>query len=457
MTNTTAAGLIAKVRWRVTSLVRGDRLFLESTAIYGLGVVALKGVDLVSFAVLVRSLTAPELGFVGAAILAGYLVTEVFSLGVFTVAAPRFIMDGPHERRRWLDTALGAYLIYLLGYTALFLATPAGMIRAMGLGDYAWPFKIYCIAFLLRCFIYMELEFLRMDGRPKLQVAVEALPSVVNLICLWIFLPLASQKVEASAWAMFTSWALPFAFFFPRALIRHRPSIRGLGALLRYAAPMTFQRALAEMNGLASRWVVLLCLGLYAAGIFTFFMRVGDLLKLAQVPLLKAWIPTMLTASRDGETDRVDSAATWFIAIGTALFLVALVACRFVARAIDAHGRFAASYDSIPIVVFGAWVLGFYQVFGVGFYLHKSPQAIAPITALTALINLAMTYALIRWSTIYEVPYAGVVSSAIFAVLSGVIGARLFRFRSRRLYQVTLGCLALGIAAFAADRAFIAR
>jgi O-antigen/teichoic acid export membrane protein len=442
-----------RVRFRVASALRGDLRFLESVAIYGFGVFGFKALDLISFAVLVRSLTAAELGFVGTAILSGFLITEVFSLGVFHIAVPRFIMDGPDERRKWLNTALGAYLIYFALYSILFVLIPAGVIRAIGLGDYAYPFKIYGIAFMLRCFMYMELEIMRMDHRPKLQAVVEMLPSSINLVCLFILLPVMKQKVEATAWAMLTSWALPFAFFFTRAVIRHRPTLSGTRSLLRYSAPMIVHRTLSEMNSLASRWLVLICLGLSAAGVFTFFMRVGDLLKLAQQPLIKAWIPTMLSASRDGETERLDSAAVWFVSIGTVLFLASLLICRFAAAMIDDHGRFAATYNSIPVVVFAGWILGFYQVFAAGFFIHKSPQLIAPITTATAIINLVVSYAFIKMGTIYDVPYAGVISNAIFAILSGVLGARLFRFRSKRLYWVTVGCLAVGLAAFAADRA----
>jgi O-antigen/teichoic acid export membrane protein len=378
----------------------------------------------------------------------------VLSVGVFRVAVPRFIMDDGDHRERVLRTSIGLFLIYfaLVGGGLLFL--PGALLSAMGLGGFDLPFRIYAIAFVLRAFVVMELEILRMDHRPRLQSAVEALPSLLNLAALATLLPLMNYKVLASAWAMLAGWGAPFIFFFGRALWRRRPSLEAASDLLRYSAPMTIHRALQDINNLASRWVVLLSLGLGAAGVFTFFMRVGDLLKLAQMPLIKAWTPTMISASRNQDHGRADRAAILFMVIGTALFVASLLGCRLAAQIIDDHGKFSASYASIPIVVFAAWILTFYQVFGIGFFINKRPGAIAPITGLTAVTNIALSMVLVRTAGVYAVPYASVVSNLIFAGLSAAVGSRMFKFRSPRVVQVALVCMAVGVVAFCVDRIF---
>jgi O-antigen/teichoic acid export membrane protein len=361
-------------------------------------------------------------------------------------------MDGPEVRERVLRTALGAYIGYFaIGGFALLLV-PAEALQALGLGNFNLPFRVYGFAFLLRAFVSMQLELLRMDHRPGLQSLLEASFSGLNLGALAILLPLLPDKVLAAACAMCASWTVPAVYFFTREIRRRRPSIDGLGDLLRYSAPITLHQTLADINAFASRWIVVITLGLSAAGVFTFFMRIGDIVKLGQQPLVKAWMPTMISAASETNPARKSTPAVLFMSLGTILFVVALLACRYIAGLIDQTGKFAPSYNSIPVVLFAGWLLLFYHVFGVGYLLGKRTVALAPITAITASINVWLSILISQRYGVLLVPYASVVSNFAFVILTSIFGRIYFKYNSPILIFVTTVCFTLGVSAFLLDR-----
>ncbi|WP_374471259.1 lipopolysaccharide biosynthesis protein [Phenylobacterium sp.] len=439
---------IARLRARLAP----DGRFLRAVAVYGVGQFGLKALDLLAFALLVRALTPAEFGFVGAVALLGFMVTDVAPLGLFRVAAPRFAAEGGDVRRCALDAALAGYLAYAPAMAVLVALTPATALAAVGLGGFALALKIYLLSYLMRAFAYQELEILRMDHRPIAQALLEAVPSLLNVLLLLLLLPRAADKVLASAVCAALAWSPLFLGFLAFALRARRPRLAGLVDLLRYSGPMTVHRSLSELNNLAGRWVVLLTAGLAGAGAYTFFARLGDLLKLAQAPLLKAWIPAALAAERDNTPERARAAAKLVLAAGLALFLAALALCRPLARLVDANGAFADVYDAIPVVLFAGWVLNFYYVFAAGYFVDRRPAALAPITALAAGTNLGLTLLLVRAEGVLAAPWAAVAANLLFTLTSAWFGRRRLRFADRSVGRTAVLCALVGLAAFVADR-----
>jgi Na+-driven multidrug efflux pump len=168
--------------------------------------------------------------------------------------------------------------------------------------------------------------------------------------------------------------------------------------------------------------------------------------------LIKAWVPTVISASREGDTGRANRGAVLFLLIATVLYLASLPACRLVAHLIDAQGKFATTYQSIPVVVLGGWLLAFYHVFGIGFFVQKKPAAILPITFVSAVSNIAFTFLLIWSIGLTGAPYALVLGNAVFTGLSIFLGYRMFRYESPAVARIGVACLGVGLAAFAVDR-----
>jgi O-antigen/teichoic acid export membrane protein len=451
MTGTSDASTVS-ARVKLARIYEANARFLRAVFVYGLGQIALKGFDLVVFAILVRGLTRAEFGFVAAVTLFGYVITEILSLGLFRVAVPRFVLDTPEVREKVLSSALGAFLIYAAIIGAGIIAIPSAWIAAAGLGGNDLALKIFAVSFVLRAFVVMELEVLRMDHRAGLQAVLEAVPSALNLLAISLLLPAFGNPVQAAALASVVSQALPFVVFFAIAIRRRRPSLSHLPDLLRFSGPTVIHRTLGDINGMASRWIVLLSAGVTAAGVFTFLIRIGDLLRLSQAPMIKAWTPAVLTAERDGDAGPARRATMALLAVSTLLFVIFLPLAPWIAAMIDHQGKYGEAHNAITIVLFAGWLLVFQYVYGVGFLVAKRPGRIAPITAVAAATNVVASFVLLKLYGILLVPYAAVISNAVFALLSTIYGRAYFTLGSRRLTWVSLGCLATGCAAFVLAR-----
>lgn len=440
------------IRTRIAGLYERNGRFVRAVFVYGLGQVGLKGLDLLVFALLVRALTKAEFGLVAAVTLVGYVITEILSLGLFRAAVPRFVLDGPETREKVLSSALGGFLIYAAVIVVAALLMPPQWAVAAGMGGHDFALKIFALSFVLRAFVVMELEILRMDHRAVRQSVLEALPSALNLVGVFALLPLMADSVQAVAYASLASQAIPFAAFFGLALSRRRPSLSHLPELLRFSGPTVIHRTLADINNLASRWIVLLTAGLSAAGLYTFLIRIGDILRLTQAPMTKAWTPAVLTAERDGDAGPARRATIVLLVLSTAIFLVSLPLAPLLADLIDNEGKYREAHGVIAVVLFAGWILTFQQVFGIGFLVAKRPGQIAPITAIAALTNVAASWLLLKYVGLLAVPYAAVASNAVFALLSAIYGRRYFAIGSPRLRLVSLTCLGAGTLGFLIER-----
>lgn len=429
-------------------LFASNARFVRAVSIYGLGQIALKGLDVLVFAVLVRALAREELGLVGAVTLGGYVITEIVSLGLFRSAIPRFILDGPDIREKVLSAGLGAFMAYAGGIGLVLLLLPHGASVLAGVGEHDLALRIFALSFVLRTFVVMELEILRMDHHAFRQALLEATPSALNLLGVLALIPLFSNDVLAASIASLASQALPFLVFFLLSMRRRRPSFEMLPELLRFSGPTVIHRTLADINILASRWIVLLAAGLSATGTYTFLIRIGDMLRLAQAPLTKAWTPAVLTAERDGDAGPARRATMALLVISTLTFLAALPIAPWLARLIDPQGKYADTYGVIDVVLFAGWLLTFQQVFGIGFLVAKRPGRVAPLTAIAAAINVVGSFVLLKAFGVLAVPYAAVTSNAAFALLSAYYGRRYFAIGSQRLTWVSLACLTVGCAGY---------
>lgn len=437
---------------RLTRIYEANARFVRAVFAYGLGQIALKGFDLVIFVILVRGLTKAEFGFVAAVTLFGYVITEILSLGLFRVAVPRFVLDTPDVREKVLSSALGAFLIYAVVVGAGIMAIPSAWIAAVGLGGNDLALMMFAASFVLRAFVVMELEILRMDHRAGLQAILEAIPSALNLLALILLLPALGNPVEAAALASITSQALPFAVFFAIAIRRRRPSLSHLPDLLKFSGPTLIHRTLGDINGLASRWIVLLNAGVTAAGVFTFLIRIGDLLRLSQAPMIKAWTPAVLTAEREGDAGPARRATMALLAVSTVFFVIFLPLTPWIAAMIDHQGKYREAHDAINVVLFAGWIFVFQAVYGVGFLVARRADRIALITAVAALTNVAGSWLLLQYFGLLAVPYAAVASNAVFALLSAIYGRRYFAIGSPRLTVVYVVCLACGCLGFLIER-----
>ncbi|RYU60421.1 hypothetical protein EWI61_06575 [Methylolobus aquaticus] len=417
--------------------------FLKTVAIYGVGQIGNKVVDLVSFTILVGALTQEQLGFVGTMMLLGFALTDLASIGLFRIAVPRFVLEKDQDRSAVLRNGLGGFCIYSFVVAFILSLCITGLLWFDG-RNFVIPFTLYVASFWMRALVYMELEVLRMEQRPVLQSLAEAVPSILNLLSLSLLMPASSDHLVTSGLSQFIGSAVPFLGSFGAGIRRGSPAFSLLPALLRYSAPVVLHRSMAEVNQMGGRWIALVLFGLQGAGIYTFLSRVADILKMILAPIQKGWLPLLLRGAREEAHKKVGNLAVIYMTLACSGLIVFLLCHDLIARMIDKSGAYREYYEIIPWVALGTWVTSYYMVFGVGFLVAKKTSQLVPLTTIAASINLIGGYFFAKWIGIPGIPIAAIVSSIFFVVSTLIFARRYFRILYRPARYVAIATLLAG-------------
>ncbi|WP_133175326.1 lipopolysaccharide biosynthesis protein [Sphingomonas oleivorans] len=405
--------------------------FIRDLVTYGVGQVALKGLDVVSFAILVNSLDPAGLGFVGTMIMLGFLITDMFTLGVPRIGVPRYVGDDPDSSDTIRATGTAFCLIYTAVGAAILLLMPGSFLDRIGLGLSTTAFQLYTFSFVIRALVYMELEILRMQQKSMAQSILEALPSALNLLFLVLLLPFARDKLVISGLCQLLGWAPLFLWFSFTSLRRYGVKMDRMGEIMRYSVPLVVHRSMSELNNMGGRWIVLFTFGLAATGAYTFLSRLGELLKMALMPIQKAWFPALLRCARNGDDRAAGQMAMIYMACSTAAFVGLVLLHRPIAHLIDQEGAYVDYYSAIIPVAVAGWLTSYYWILGVGFFVAKRSAMIIPLTSLSAAICLVLSYVFARLGGVTAVPYASVCGSAVFALSTQYFGRRYFTIHYR--------------------------
>ncbi|QUT05658.1 oligosaccharide flippase family protein [Sphingobium phenoxybenzoativorans] len=433
--------------------VRSHSKFIHDIMVYGLGQVALKGLDVVAFAILVRQLPVEALGFVGTMTLVGFLITDVLTLGIPRIGVPRYIADqeetNGQESRNIIASGNTFCIMYTLIISIIVFIIPRNLYASIGLGASLLAFQFYIVAFAIRALVYMQLEILRMQQRARLQAFLEATPSVLNCLLLWslISAPLPLDKPAISGLCQLLGWAPLFVYTAVTLGKSNGLSVQYLGPLTKYSLPLVVHRSMGELNGMSGRWIVAFMFGMGAAGIYTFLSRIGDILKIALMPVQKAWLPALFKSARQGKDRSTGQMAIIYMLLSTGAYFAMLLIYSYIANIIDKNNTYSASYHLIPIMLMTGWLTSFYSIFGVGFFVAKKSSMIIPITTITTLITIVISVVLGKIGGLSAMPYGAALGSIFFVVSTQYFARRYYTIRYRPTWLVAGLCLLTGVTA----------
>ncbi|MEJ1157546.1 lipopolysaccharide biosynthesis protein [Prosthecomicrobium sp. N25] len=433
----------------IRKLLRSHAGFVRSVIFYGFGQVALKGLDLLAFILLARALTPHELGFVGTMALVAFLVVDICTLGIPRIGVPRFIATSEEDSRAIAATGASFSFVFFAVLAAAILLVPTRVLETVVDADLVFPLRLYILSFAFRPIIYMEFEIFRMTGRTGLHAFLETIPSMINVVVLFLFLDRKSSDLVVTGYSQIAGWAPMFLWATYRVFALHGFGFSKMGVLLRYSLPLIIHRAMTELSSMASRWVVLFMLGLGAAGGYTFLSRLGDLTKLAAMPLQKAWLPSLLRAATKNDQKSVGQMAIFYMLSSFAIYLVMIVFYDRIAAFIDKSGQYAMLYDAIAPVVVGAWLTSYNNIFGIGFFVSRQNKKIIPISVTALALNVVLSVLFVWYGGLQLAVYANVIVNAFFAFMTHLIGKRYFSITYRpaviTAYLTLAGGLALAL------------
>ncbi len=366
--------------------------------------------------------------------------------------------NGSEAKRSLFPTALwlGAATSTILSIVILFSATSLSSLL-LGSDSYGHLFRLAAAILLLDAVSHVPFALLRLEGRATHFVAIKFMNVMITLgmnIYFVVMKEMGLDGVFLSVAAASTATTLAVLAATARS-IRLRFDKASVGPLLRFGLPfLPAGLATIAMESI-DRYILASLTDAATVGIYSAGYKLGIFLLLLTTAFQYAWQPFFLKAGDRPESKPLFSKVfTNFMVVAffawTALTLLLPEIIRLRLGGVWLIGpAFQEAESIVPIILMAYMFQGAYLNFLPGIYFAEKTTYIAGITGISALINVAVNFALIPQFGMAGAAYATLAGHSAMAILTYFVSRRFFSvpydwFRLLRLATATVA--ALGVA-----------
>lgn len=220
--------------------------------------------------------------------------------------------------------------------------------------------------------------------------------------------------------------------------------LRFLRPMLRYGLPLIPHRIALELNNGAARFVLQYFLGLPAVGLYTVAEKVAGTVSQLSAPVADAYEAFVYNnAEKENAQSLLRKASILFIAGIACAGLLIQYASPMLLSSFDREGVYTGALAIVGLLVLGAVFNGFYRVASFGIFLSKKTKLLPLITGASAMINVAVCFALIPRLGVSGAAIAAALSLFVKFVISYRVTARLYPIRLFTAFALAGGVLLL--------------
>lgn len=388
----------------------------------------------ITLPILTRIFTPSDYGVIEATSTLLSIVAIVATLSLDSAAQRSYFdytPDHERERRVVLSSALWPMVAWSAILTVAILLARDALSEAMFDTDrYANVIALATVAFPFGVASTLFLEVMRLRQQPMRYVIASWVTAAAS-VSLILYLVAVRDRGLEGFYAAGVITAVPTLVLVyllaPRAVL---PTVdwHELKRMLAYALPLIPVAATSWGLQFVDRFFLLAFSNLQELGLYALGVRLSNVLLLAVTAFGFAWSPFVLDLfSRSPEEEKVIRArALTNVAFALALGAVCLsIYAREFFETVTGSA-FADAYKVVAILCAGIFALGLNGVTMTGISIMRRTRYFAQYAVYTALLNLALNFALI--------PPFGAVGAAIATSLSFVALAFLYYWRAQRLY-----------------------
>jgi len=341
-----------------------------------------------------------------------------------------------YETKSDRDALTSTLLLFVNLWGLLFMLLLIALSRPFSIGmtgsdAYAFLFFLGFILLFFEVASEAPLACLRAQEQSTLFVASSGLHLIFR-VALNIYLVVALQKgVEGVLIGNILASATLWGFLSVMTLKNKRLCYdrQKMGALLKYSLPL----ALAALPGLFIKNADRLFLGWYASldvlGLYALAMRFQMILDgFVLEPFHLGFGPFRFSIMRQENAARtLATLLTWFaLLLCFGGLLIILLSPEVIVLLADRS--FHEAYKIIPLLILVTFLRGIHYVFQSGILIAKQTKVIPPITAASAVLNIAALY--------FLTPRFGAIGAALALVLASLLDTALTYHFSQRVYPV---------------------
>lgn len=408
------------------------KLLSRHTSVYGLSNVLNRIVSFVLLPLYTRYLSPADYGVMDLLYFTTAFIGIVLEVGINT-ALSRFYFDSddPKEQNKVVTTAYygfgfgsTAIILVLIGFSKLI----TGMIFD---GTEYTDLMVLALAGLgLDMYIKVSFTYLRVRMRSFTLMMVSVSRLIMQLSMNIFFIVSLDMGVKGILLSTVLSNIVLVLFLLPYVLRETglRFSKEKFKEMFFFGLPLIPSNFMAYIVNVSDRYFVNAFSGLTLTGLYTLGYRFGILVnEFFASPFGQVWIPRRYEMYKRGDSERVFGKI--FTYFSTLLFFGGLgisIATKDLIK-IMADESFWDAHFVVPIITLSYVISSFQMHFNIGIMIHKKTKYILYINIVTAIMNLALNYVLIKNYDMFGAAYATLISFTAKVILVYIVSNRLVK------------------------------
>ena len=404
------------------------RLF-KGTAIYGLGQVLNRSINLILLPVFTAYLAPRDFGVFAILTVISGLLTCMFSLGIgVSIGIYYYERDGVEHRNKTIW--MGTFILVLSAVLLVSMGLPlSNLISSVALGsiEYRYLVVLALISTGIAIVYQPSMLYLQYEERAKLFVIMSTgLTIVYGTLCI-LFVAFLKRGVQGLMEAGILFQLIASLAYFSILIWSSKPSWDFTLAkkLIRVGAPYLIGNLSFFFIQYVDRYMLELYSGLEIVGIYSVGYNIGMAIMLLVFAFSFAWTPYFNSFYQNqSEVKELFGKVFTYYIMGTGFLCLCMFLFAKLIVSLMSATAYYKSYIVVGIVAFSQLIYGCYLIFLPGLYYAKKTGKVNLILFITCIINIVLNTILIpKWDML---------GAALATVVSFVGMASMTHFTAKR-------------------------
>lgn len=352
-------------------------------------------------------------------------ITVLMAGSVMVNALPYFFYDqNKEERRSFISNLLilcFAICILLLGLLIVF--------KKLAINYLKLDFGIVLLAVpvtLAQLIQNANLVLFRLEEKPKL-FAVYQIAYIILHVALMIIMVIVLRlggygRIYADIIVFLVMAIFHLSRLVKAGYVELKINYRHIKDLLKFGIPLLPHSLSFWIKGGADKIIITNLCGLYQNGLYSMALTMNSIYNLVSNALMNAYVPSLQKRLSNVTDDNIDIEKrsvikqNYFIVAAFSVVALLSVGAAWVILHYFVESKYHESFEFVPLLILGQWIYCIYNLSIQYIYKEKKTLVLGIITFIGSLIQIGMTWILVKYYGVIGVAYASVLGSIIISI-----------------------------------------
>jgi len=418
---------------------------------YGVGTLGSQLIVYVMLPFLTRYMSQEEYGVV-TVVTALYAFLNMLTNAGLPFATFRYYNESKDEADQRLTLGSSQLLFFLFAFVpAVVILLFSKPVSALLLGSEQHALMLQLAAW------YLVVDSMNTYGTVILRIEVRpivaSIHSILLITCrtgLALLFVISYDMGGAGYWLghlIGEAIGLALMIWFVRKKISIQISRHKIWELIKFGMPLIPATLSMTVLRLADRYIIGALVGLDQAAIYDVGYKVGSIIVVLITPFRTAWVPYAFSITQKPDAQKTYRDVLTYLVAGCTFLILGVIIFRAELVNFTAPASYAGAVVTVSWVAISQLFLAVYQIFSIGPMVRNNTRDLAWTAMLAGGVNLLLNFILIPFIGILGAAIATFIGYLTLAVLTYLVGRRVFTFPVdwNRLIRLVLASLFIGI------------